>query len=114
MKLQGTEMVVLSACETAAGDIQHSEGIAGLNKAFIQAGAKSVVASLWEANDKQTANFFSLVYQELSDELDSEYTAKENNEAYNIDYARLIRHAKLKFIRDDMHPVFWSGFVFNG
>ena len=105
MKLQGTELVVLSACNSATGDIEHSEGVAGLNKAFIQAGAKVVVASLWKASDRHTADFFKYTYKELDIEL---------NKTDNINYANLIRKAKLKFIKNDKHPVYWSGFVVVG
>ena len=56
------EIVVLSACNTAAGDIDSDEGLSGLASAFIFAGAKSIVASHWSVDDLSTqllvSNFF--------------------------------------------------------
>lgn len=106
MKLKGTDLVVLSACDSATGDSKNSEGIMGLNKAFIQAGAKSVVASLWKANDQQTALFFEHAYKLIYKEID------EENETIN--YHEIIRSSKIKFIRDNKHSILWAGFTFSG
>jgi len=63
--LPGTKLVVLSACETALGDIHGSEGVYGLQRAFKMAGVQNLVMSLWQVGDKETAEFMQLFYKNL-------------------------------------------------
>jgi len=65
MQLPATKLVVLSACETALGDIQGDEGVYGLQRAFRMAGAGNLVMSLWEVPDKETAEFMEFFYGQL-------------------------------------------------
>ncbi|MBM3818315.1 MAG: CHAT domain-containing protein [Acidimicrobiia bacterium] len=95
-------LVSLSACETALGKDVTGEGIVGLTRAFLHAGAGAVLASLWNVNDASTAALMARFYGALA-------------EGGPIDEAA--RDAKLAFLAGDArlrHPYYWAAFVVTG
>ncbi|HLV81632.1 MAG TPA: CHAT domain-containing protein, partial [Chthonomonadaceae bacterium] len=95
------DLVVLSACQTGLGTEIKGEGLIGLTRAFTYAGAKSVLVSLWEINDKSTAEFMTAFYQALKE-------GKSKDVALQQAIKKLSRHGKWR------HPFFWSAFSLVG
>ena len=63
MNLENTELVTLSACETGLGDVQIGEGVAGLQRSFLVAGADNVVMSLFKVSDEITEKLMLTFYK---------------------------------------------------
>ncbi len=105
MNLSATELVVLSACETGAGDVSRSEGVLGLTRAFRQAGARSVIMNLWNAPD------------EVAGETMTEFYRLWTGGATKADALRgalllAKKHAQQRY--GHTHPYLWCGFVLVG
>jgi CHAT domain-containing protein/tetratricopeptide (TPR) repeat protein len=65
LQLDGTQLVVLSACDTGVGQVQNGEGIYGMQRALTVAGARSTLLSLWKVDDEATAWFMRRYYEQL-------------------------------------------------
>lgn len=65
MNLWGTQLVVLSACDTGRGEVRLGQGVYGLRRAVLIAGAETLVTSLWKVNDQGTQALMGRYYQEL-------------------------------------------------
>jgi CHAT domain-containing protein len=96
------DLVVLSACKTALGKDVSGEGLMGLTRGFMYAGAKSVVASLWEVDDSATAELMGYFYRAMLQE--------------GLSPAAALRTAKesMRRKRPSLPPYYWAGFVLQG
>ncbi|MDY7225069.1 CHAT domain-containing tetratricopeptide repeat protein [Hyalangium rubrum] len=99
LDLWGTQLVVLSACDTGLGDIKQGQGVYGLRRAFVVAGAEAVVASLWSVNDEKTQEFMESYYRNL--------LAGQGR-------VTALREAMRTFRRKHPHPYFWAPFIAMG
>lgn len=106
LNLRGTDMVVLSACETGVGQIKNGEGVYGLRRAFSQAGAKSLVMSMWEVPDVETKELMINFYSNLQ--------SGKMNRAEALRQAVLKQKKLVKDRYGNDHPFYWGAFVFLG
>jgi len=94
------DLVVLSSCRSGLGKIDEAEGILGMQKAFFDAGAGSIVVSIWDVNDKYTSYFMEEFYDALS---------------IGMNKPAALRKAKLNFIKKySANPYYWSAFILSG
>lgn len=99
LNLKGTDLVVLSACETGVVDMNSTDSVSGLSKAFIQAGAKDILMSLWTVDDLATKDLMDFFYREVEKE---------------EDYTTSLQQAKLNMIIQGKHPFYWAAFIVSG
>jgi CHAT domain-containing protein len=101
LNLQGTRLVVLSACDTGVGDVVNGEGVYGLRRAFFMAGAESQLMSLWKVDDDATSELMAHFYQRLQQ-------GEPRSEAFRQVQLELLQ------IPEYRHPYFWAAFIFSG
>jgi len=93
------ELVSLSACQTGLGKVAQGDDVVGLTRGFLYAGARSIVASLWEVDDRATGELMTSFYQSV--------TAGSSKRA-------ALRQAQLKTMKLNPHPFFWAAFQITG
>lgn len=99
LNLKGTDLVVLSACETGVGDVKNGEGVFGLKRAFILSGAKTLVMSLWSVPSAETTELMTEFYTLISE-------GRSKSDA--------LREAKLNMMKKKSNPFYWGAFVMTG
>ncbi len=97
--LDNTELVVLSACETALGDIKNGEGVYGLQRALQVAGAKNLIMSLWKVSDEATMELMRLFY---------------TNWVNGKNIYQSMQQAQLTMLHENREPYFWGAFIMIG
>lgn len=106
LDLEGVSLAVLSACDSGTGEVQRGEGVFGLRRAFLLAGARSVVASLWPVEDRAAAERMVDFHARLLG--GAETPAEALRDASRAALAR--RRAEGL----ETHPWYWAGFVVAG
>jgi CHAT domain-containing protein len=99
LPLADVELAVLSACDTERGRVQAGEGVESFSRAFLAAGARSTVTTLWRIPDATTASFMRVFYHHLQ---------------RGTTRAEALRRAKLRFIETGHDPHYWAAFVLTG
>jgi CHAT domain-containing protein len=101
LDLWGTRLVVLSACETGVGEVRTGEGVYGLRRALVIAGAQTQVTSLWKVSDAATRDLMDDYYHRLK--------AGEGR-------SESLRQAQLTMLhsKDRHHPYYWASFIVSG
>lgn len=101
LNLWGTKLVVLSACDTGVGEIHNGEGVYGLRRAFVLAGAETLVMSLWSVSDYATREMMTGYYKNLKQGLGRGAALRA------IQLEMLKRPAR-------QHPFYWASFIQSG
>lgn len=104
------ELLVLSACDTAAGDAKAVLGLAGV---AVRSGTRSTIASLWPVGDEFTANLMTRFYQELKKSNEKKVNALKNSQLSLINF--LQENPRFESLKDlPPHPYYWSPYVLVG
>ncbi len=101
LNLWGTKLVVLSACDTGVGEVKNGEGVYGLRRAFVLAGAETLVMSLWSVSDYVTREMMTNYYKNLKK---------------GLGRGAALRQVQLEMLKtkDRQHPFYWASFIQSG
>jgi len=99
LDLDGTELVVLSACDTGRGESSTADEVLGLRRSFQVAGAKGILMSMWSVDDEATTDLMKKFYQEWI----------ANGDPYTA-----LRKAALTIKEHHLNPYYWAPFVLYG
>jgi len=101
LNLWGTKLVVLSACDTGVGEVRDGEGVYGLRRAFVLAGAESLVMSLWQVSDYTTRQLMIGYYRNLKQ---------------GLGRGEALRQIQLDILKKNpkLHPFYWANFIQAG
>ncbi len=101
LDLWGTKLVTLSACDTGVGEIKNGEGVYGLRRSFVLAGAETLVMSLWPVSDYVTREMMIAYYKGLK---------------RGLGRGEALRQAELAMLKrkDRQHPFYWASFIQSG
>ena len=99
LNLEGASLIVLSACETGLGEVKAGEGVYGLQRAFLMAGADALIMSLWKVDDNATQQLMTNFY--------SNWISMGNKQ-------KAFKQAQLQVMTKYKEPYYWGGFVMMG
>lgn len=101
LNLWGTKLVTLSACDTGIGNVKNGEGVYGLRRAFVLAGAETLVMSLWPVSDEITRERMTSYYAGLKK---------------GLGRGEALRQTQLAMLKrkDRVHPFYWASFIQSG
>ncbi len=108
LNLRGTELVVLSACETGQGEVSRGDGLYGLRRALVIAGAETQVISLWRVDDNSTKELMIAYYQRLEQGQGRSEALRQTQLA--VLEGTLENMSQKKY----QHPYYWAGFIASG
>ena len=101
LNLWGTRLVALPACDTGVGEVRNGDGVYGLRRAFVLAGAESLLMSLWPVSDTWTERQMRSYYQHLK-------LGRGRGESLRlVQLDMLARNPRL-------HPFYWANFIQSG